>query len=110
MNRSLEEVLERYPRISLTRLPTPLQALPSFSAKLGLHVLIKRDDLTDLTLGGDKARKLEYEVARAQAHCFDTHRQLLRDLDITLPFSCSQRYPCSQDQLLTTLVPFGELH
>jgi transposase len=29
MNRSLEEELERYPRISLTRLPTPLQALPS---------------------------------------------------------------------------------
>ena len=72
MSRSLEEVLERYPRISLTRLPTPLQVLPSLSAKLGLQVLIKRDDLTDLTLGGDKARKLEYEVARAQAQGADT--------------------------------------
>jgi D-cysteine desulfhydrase family pyridoxal phosphate-dependent enzyme len=72
MNRSLEEALERYPRISLTRLPTPLHSLPSLSAKLGLQVLMKRDDLTDLGLGGDKPRKLEYEVARAQAQGADT--------------------------------------
>ena len=72
MNPSLEEALERYPRISLTRLPTPLQSLPSLSAKLGLQVLIKRDDLTDLGLGGDKPRKLEYEVARAQEQGADT--------------------------------------
>jgi D-cysteine desulfhydrase len=72
MSRSLEDALERYPRISLTRLPTPLQALPMLSAKLGPHVFIKRDDLTDLTLGGDKPRKLEYEVARAQAQGADT--------------------------------------
>src|SRR5215469_3287386 len=72
MSRSLEEILERYPRISLARLPTPLQILPSLSTKLGLQVLIKRDDLTDLALGGDKARKLEYEVARAQAQGADT--------------------------------------
>ena len=72
MDRSLEDVLERYPRVSLTRLPTPLQALPSLSAKLGPRLFIKRDDLTDLTLGGDKPRKLEYEVARAQAQGADT--------------------------------------
>lgn len=72
MSKSLEEVLERYPRISLTRLPTPLQILPSLSTTLGLQVLIKRDDLTDLALGGDKPRKLEYEVARAQAQGADT--------------------------------------
>jgi D-cysteine desulfhydrase len=72
MSRSLEEALERHPRISLTRLPTPLQTLPILSAKLGPQVLIKRDDLTDLTLGGDKPRKLEYEVARAQAQGADT--------------------------------------
>ncbi len=72
MGRSLEEALECYPRISLTRLPTPLQFLPSLSSKLGLQVFIKRDDLTDLALGGDKPRKLEYEVARAQAQGADT--------------------------------------
>ena len=58
---SLEKALERrYPRIALTRLPTPLQALPSLSTMLGLQMFIKRDDLTDLALGGDKPRKLEY--------------------------------------------------
>lgn len=72
MNGSLEDALERYPRVSLTRLPTPLQALPSLSARLGPRLFIKRDDLTDLTLGGDKPRKLEYEVARAQAQGADT--------------------------------------
>lgn len=72
MNNSLEDVLERYPRVSLTRLPTPLQFLPSLSARLGPRVFIKRDDLTDLTLGGDKPRKLEYEIARAQAAGADT--------------------------------------
>src|SRR5215470_8884574 len=69
---TLEEALERHPRISLPRLPTPLHTLPSLSARLGVNVLIKRDDLTDLTLGGDKPRKLEYEIARAQAQGADT--------------------------------------
>lgn len=72
MKRSLEAALESYPRISLTRLPTPLQSLASLSARLGPHLFIKRDDLTDLALGGDKPRKLEYEVARAQAQGADT--------------------------------------
>lgn len=72
MDSSLEDALERFPRVSLTRLPTPLQFLPSLSARLGPRVFIKRDDLTDLTLGGDKPRKLEYEVARAQAEGADT--------------------------------------
>jgi len=72
MSSSFEEALERHPRIPLTRLPTPLQALPSLSTRLGLQVFIKRDDLTDLTLGGDKPRKLEYEVAQALAQGSDT--------------------------------------
>lgn len=72
MQSSLETALERYPRIALTRLPTPLQFLAALSARLGPRVFIKRDDLTDLALGGDKPRKLEYEVARALAQGADT--------------------------------------
>jgi D-cysteine desulfhydrase len=68
----IEESLEQHPRIPLTRLPTPLQALPHLSERLSLRVFLKRDDMTDLTLGGDKARKLEYEIARAQAQGTDT--------------------------------------
>jgi 1-aminocyclopropane-1-carboxylate deaminase/D-cysteine desulfhydrase-like pyridoxal-dependent ACC family enzyme len=44
-----------------------LQFLPHLSKRLAVQVYIKRDDLTDLALGGDKARKLEYEIAQARA-------------------------------------------
>jgi D-cysteine desulfhydrase len=72
MQSPIEVALERYPRVSLTRLPTPFQSLPSLSARLGPQLFVKRDDLTDLALGGDKPRKLEYEVAQAQAQGADT--------------------------------------
>ena len=61
----LQTALAAFPRVELTRTETPLQRLNRLSARLDLDVWIKRDDLTDLALGGDKARKLEYELARA---------------------------------------------
>ena len=68
----INAALARYPRESLTRLPTPLHSLPSLGARLGVDLWMKRDDLTDLALGGDKPRKLEYEVAAARAAGADT--------------------------------------
>ena len=68
----IEEALAGYPRERLTRQPTPLQYLPHLSRQLGVKVYIKRDDLTDLALGGDKPRKLEYELAQARAAGADT--------------------------------------
>ncbi len=55
------------PAVSLALLPTPLQALPRFSAWLAadVEIWIKRDDLTGLALGGNKLRKLSYLVADA---------------------------------------------
>lgn len=51
-------------RIHLTELPTPLQELPRLAKDLGLkRLLVKRDDLTSLAMGGNKARKLEYDLA-----------------------------------------------
>lgn len=67
----IEDALNGYPRVPLTRLPTPLQPLPHLSTRLGINISIKRDDLTDLAFGGDKPRKLEYEVAQALAHGAD---------------------------------------
>ncbi|MCZ6875155.1 MAG: D-cysteine desulfhydrase family protein [bacterium] len=69
---SIEEALSRYPREILTRTPTPLDYLPHLSEQLQVEFYIKRDDLTDLALGGDKPRKLEYELARARAEGADT--------------------------------------
>ncbi len=58
--------LERVPRLELATTPTPLQEAPRLARALGLRrLLVKRDDMTGLGLGGNKARKLEYLVADA---------------------------------------------
>lgn len=62
-------------RIPLATLPTALHPLPRLRDALGGQsrcpkILIKRDDLTGLALGGNKARKLEFLIAEALAeHC-----------------------------------------
>ncbi|MEZ5286084.1 MAG: D-cysteine desulfhydrase family protein [Vicinamibacterales bacterium] len=58
------------PRYSLATLPTPLTDAVRLREALGgpdqcPRILIKRDDLTGLGLGGNKARKLEYLIADA---------------------------------------------
>ena len=68
----IEAALARYDKEILTLTPTPLQHLPYLSKQLDVQVYLKRDDLTDLTLGGDKPRKLEYEIARARVQGADT--------------------------------------
>ena len=53
--------LGSFPRVRLANLPTPIQELPNLSKMLnGPKIWIKRDDLTGLAFGGNKARKLEY--------------------------------------------------
>ncbi|WP_404955613.1 1-aminocyclopropane-1-carboxylate deaminase/D-cysteine desulfhydrase [Streptomyces sp. 147326] len=47
------------------RTPTPLEVRPDISARLGLEVLLKREDLLDDLGGGHKVRKLDYVVADA---------------------------------------------
>lgn len=72
MPTSIQTALEQYPRVNLTRTPTPLDFLTHLGHQLGFNLYLKRDDLTDLALGGDKPRKLEYEIAQAQAAGADT--------------------------------------
>jgi D-cysteine desulfhydrase family pyridoxal phosphate-dependent enzyme len=60
------------PRVSLATLPTPITDAVRLRDALGgpsrcPRILIKRDDLTGLGLGGNKARKLEFLVADALA-------------------------------------------
>lgn len=64
--------LAAQPRFPLATLPTPLHDAVRLREALGgpsrcPRILIKRDDLTSLGLGGNKARKLEYLVADAQS-------------------------------------------
>lgn len=50
-------------RFKLAPLPTPLDDTPRLAKALGLsRLLVKRDDLTGLALGGNKPRKLEYVI------------------------------------------------
>ena len=63
----LTAALTRFPRLQLIPQATALQHLPRLSRHLGRDIWIKRDDLTPLALGGNKARKLEYLAADAQA-------------------------------------------
>lgn len=63
----------KLPRVVLGHWPTPLHELPRLSATLGgPHIFVKRDDLTGLALGGNKARKLEYILADAKQRGVDT--------------------------------------
>ncbi|MFC4640146.1 D-cysteine desulfhydrase [Deinococcus hohokamensis] len=65
--------LARFPRRQYTAHPTPIEKLERLSAFLGgPDIYIKRDDLTGLTGGGNKTRKLEFLVADALAKGADT--------------------------------------
>ena len=59
--------IERFPRIRLGILPTPVHKLENISRLLGRNIFIKRDDMTGLGLGGNKIRKLEFLLADARA-------------------------------------------
>lgn len=58
--------LERFRRVPLAHVPTPLESMPRMSDALGgPRIWIKRDDCTGLASGGNKTRKLEYLLGQA---------------------------------------------
>jgi D-cysteine desulfhydrase len=62
-------------RIALAHLPTPVEPMDRLAAHLGRSagtLWVKRDDLTGLAGGGNKARKLDYLCADAVARGCDT--------------------------------------
>ncbi len=62
----LAQRLDAVERVRLANLPTPIVDAPRLAAHAGLaRLLIKRDDMTGLAMGGNKARKLEYDLAEA---------------------------------------------
>ncbi len=68
---SVDQVRARYaeadvPRVPLALLPTPLHEAPRLARALGIgRLFVKRDDLTGLAFGGNKARNLEFRMAEA---------------------------------------------
>lgn len=69
----VDALLEGIPRSTLATLPTPLERGPGLPG--GARLWVKRDDLTGLGAGGNKARKLEFlcgEALRAGARSLVT--------------------------------------
>jgi 1-aminocyclopropane-1-carboxylate deaminase/D-cysteine desulfhydrase-like pyridoxal-dependent ACC family enzyme len=72
LRRQLRELLDRQPRYPISLLPTPLMPVPNFSTAVGgARIFIKRDDMTGLAYGGNKARKLDYFIGEAKAQGCD---------------------------------------
>ncbi|MFI9388500.1 D-cysteine desulfhydrase family protein [Kutzneria sp. NPDC052558] len=57
--------LSSFPRIQLGQWPSPLQVCPRLSERLGPGVLVKRDDVGLIGVGGNKLRKLEFLLGAA---------------------------------------------
>lgn len=71
--RALRDRVRALPRVDIAVTPTPLHAAPRLGAAMGIESMyIKRDDLTGLAFGGNKARELEYILAEAVRAGADT--------------------------------------
>lgn len=70
----MSERLAAVPRVPLAHYPSPVEDLSRLRAALGggPRLLVKRDDALSFAFGGNKVRKLEYELARALADGCDT--------------------------------------
>jgi D-cysteine desulfhydrase family pyridoxal phosphate-dependent enzyme len=67
------EILAAHPRADLGHWPTPLQPADRLRDVMGgPRIWLKRDDCTGLAVGGNKTRKLEFLLGRAQAEGADT--------------------------------------
>lgn len=61
------------PRLSIALRPTPLVEAANLARHLGgPRILVKRDDLTGIAMGGNKLRNLEFRLAHAVAQHADT--------------------------------------
>ncbi len=65
--------LDRFARLGIARLPTPLEPMPRLSEQLGgPRIWIKRDDYTGLGQGGNKLSKLDLVLPHALEQGADT--------------------------------------
>jgi 1-aminocyclopropane-1-carboxylate deaminase/D-cysteine desulfhydrase-like pyridoxal-dependent ACC family enzyme len=73
LHRPRHGLLANLPRLELAHLPTPLDPAPRLTAALGgPPIFVKREDLSGLGLGGNKARQVEVLLAVALADGADT--------------------------------------
>jgi len=71
-NTGVRDAVAAHPRSALGHWPTPLERADRLLAAIGgPQVWLKRDDCSGLALGGNKTRKLEFLLGRAQAEGAD---------------------------------------
>jgi 1-aminocyclopropane-1-carboxylate deaminase/D-cysteine desulfhydrase-like pyridoxal-dependent ACC family enzyme len=59
----LQAKIDKLPRMNIAHLPTPLEEMPRLTERLGgPQIWIKREDMTGLAYGGNKARHYEFEM------------------------------------------------
>ena len=58
--------MNRPNKLHLGQFPTPMHRLDNMSRVLGRNIYIKRDDMTGVSTGGNKVRKLEFLLADAK--------------------------------------------
>lgn len=102
----IRERIARIPRVPIALTPTPLQEAPNLSRALGgPRILVKRDDLTGIGLGGNKLRNLEFRLARTMAENPDT---VIVGLDLQSNSARQTVGACNKLGLKTILVLQGE--
>jgi L-cysteate sulfo-lyase len=66
-------LLDRFPRLGIAHLPTPLEPMKRLTEHLrGPRLWVKREDCTGVGFGGNKLRKLDYVLHEAVAAGADT--------------------------------------
>lgn len=64
--KELQKKIDKFPRVKLVNLPTPLEKMPRLTKLLnGSQLWIKREDCTGLAFGGNKERKAEFAMGDA---------------------------------------------
>jgi 1-aminocyclopropane-1-carboxylate deaminase/D-cysteine desulfhydrase-like pyridoxal-dependent ACC family enzyme len=64
--------IEKLPRMDIAHLPTPLEEMPRLTERLGgPDIWIKREDMTGLAYGGNKARHYEFEMPHVVEQGYD---------------------------------------
>lgn len=69
----LRSRIAKLPRMRIAHLPTPLEEMSRLSKELGgPRILVKREDMTGLAYGGNKARHYEFEMPHIRDEGYDT--------------------------------------
>ena len=72
MSENINQILHKFPKTKIIQQKTPLYKLNQISKMLDIDLWIKRDDVAGTTLGGNKARQLEYYFGQALKQKADT--------------------------------------